>query len=814
MKYSVRLLFSFAFLLAFATFANAQQAIVKDGKSLAQIILSDHPTRMTKLAAEELQNHIEKITGAKLPISTSVDKEIPVQIYVGKSSYTDQLNITDAGLKNDAFRMVSGKNYLVLLGHDSEFTPKEPFMRDYPDAARAQKEWDKLTGETWGFPAGNLYKEYSDLLKIWDCDERGSLNAVYEYLRMQGVRWYLPDPLGEIIPKKSTLLLPQIDRTVIADFALRLPYQMGREFAHEAATREEVLWRLRLGETRAHDLIGEMGVGLSHGIAYVHSRKEVMDAHPEYYMLVGDQRDMKTMGEGRPCLSSQGLFEQNVKFVRAIFDIYDAPMVSVMPQDGYANLCSCDLCRDKGVSERGWEGQMSDYVWGYVNRVAQEVYKTHPNKKVSCFAYTTYKLPPEKIAQMSPNLVVGITQNCWLFGDPQERKKFDDLRQAWLAKLPQGSKQLIIYDYYLHASPRNKPGVPFFFPHRIAEDLHSLRDISMGEFIEVHRDKKGMASLGIDHLNLYITSRFWWDANQNVDALLDEYYTDYFGPARNEMKTFIEYCETNIADMDKHIEKIDRINELLAKAQSKVDADTVYGKRIAMIADYIKPMKALRDQLAVGRGNVPEALAFDRDPKQITLDGKLDDVFWEKQRVYKLSELQTGREPACPTEFRIGWASDALYIGIRCTDPDTQHLNIGTTKNEDTNLWNGDAVEILLETQSHQYYQIAFNPAGAMMDLDRKDGLNSLWNSGAQIATYTGDHFWSAEIRLPVAGDQQEVVDKLNGISGRKPIEAFPWYFNICRQRVRTKDTEASAFSPTGVASFHEVLKFAKLYVR
>ena len=51
------------------------------------------------------------------------------------------------------------------------------------------------------------------------------------------------------------------------------------------------------------------------------------------------------------------------------------------------------------------------------------------------------------------------------------------------------------------------------------------------------------------------------------------------------------------------------------------------------------------------------------------------------------------------------------------------------------------------------------------------------------------------------------------GVAGRKPSEAFPWYFNVCRQSFGEKGKEASAFSPTG-AGFQQPMKFAKLYMR
>lgn len=802
------------FVLASASPACSAPWLIKDGQAQSEIVISEKPPRMVRLAADELQTYLLRITGAKLLITTVPTAGCPVQIYVGRSPHTDRLGQTDAGLRHGAFRIVSGANFLVLLGHDSDFAPKEPYLNGYSDLPRLMQEWDRLTGEKWGFANGNLYKEFHGGLKIWQRDERGSLNAVYEFLRSLGVRWYLPDELGEVVPKTPSITLPEINKTIEPDFALRFPYQYMRMFGHEGTTREEALWQLRMGWNQAPDLIGDFGMGLSHGMNSVYERPEVRAAHPEYYVLFGGKRDELKVGQSRPCLSSEGLFQQNVKYVRTMFDILDVPLVSVMPQDGYVNLCECDLCRGKGTLERGWTGQISDYVWDYVNRVAREVYKTHPKKKVCCYAYGAYLLPPEKIKTLSPNILVGICQNRNLFHDPVERNKFDELRRAWLEKMPEGHRQLIINDYYLHLRPNASPHLPTFFPRAIARDLHVLKGISIGDFIEAYRDPKGINSLAVDHLNLYVTSRFWWDADQNIDKLLDEYYTEFYGPAREEMKALVNYSEANLMDMGKSAPKIGKALELLEQAQKKVEADSIYGRRLAYIAAYLKPMHDLRGQLAKGREHVPAAAAFERSKADIKIDGKLDDKFWDGLWVNQLSELQTGRSPYMGTSFRVGWAKDAVCFGIRCEDRNTKKLNIGTTRNEDPNIWNGDVVEVLLETQSHSYYQFAVNPAGAIIDLDRQRGLETLWSAGAQVGAYIGDGFWSVEIWIPVVGEQQATIDALHGVAGREPTLTYPWYFNVCRQRVRENDTEASAFSPTGSPSFHVLKKFGSLHVR
>ena len=62
--------------------------------------------------------------------------------------------------------------------------------------------------------------------------------------------------------------------------------------------------------------------------------------------------------------------------------------------------------------------------------------------------------------------------------------------------------------------------------------------------------------------------------------------------------------------------------------------------------------------------------------------------------------------------------------------------------------------------------------------------------------------------------EQQAEIDADNGVAGRKPGETYPWYFNVCRQRLRANGAEHSAFSPTGTTGFHELMKFGRLYVR
>jgi len=97
--------------------------------------------------------------------------------------------------------------------------------------------------------------------------------------------------------------------------------------------------------------------------------------------------------------------------------------------------------------------------------------------------------------------------------------------------------------------------------------------------------------------------------------------------------------------------------------------------------------------------------------------------------------------------------------------------------------------------------------------LDRAKGLDMLWSSGAEVASHIGKDGWSLEVRIPLLKRSDE-ARKGCGVSGRKPTETFPWYFNVCRQRIRGEERQLSAFSPTHKTTFHDIMKFARLFVR
>ena len=62
----------------------------------------------------------------------------------------------------------------------------------------------------------------------------------------------------------------------------------------------------------------------------------------------------------------------------------------------------------------GFNGWASDYIWGFTNRVARELQKTHPDKYLLQLAYGTYTWHPS--FPLEPNIAVDMclhTRNWW-----------------------------------------------------------------------------------------------------------------------------------------------------------------------------------------------------------------------------------------------------------------------------------------------------------------------------------------------------------------------------------------------------------------
>lgn len=813
------ILFSTLLFVALQPVPAAERLIVEKGEPRAEIVIAEKPARMTKLAARELQTALVKMTGATLPIVSERDPDKPA-ILVGVSASTEALGLSTDGLAHGAFRMASGPGWLALLGPDRDFVPIEPWGRNrsQSETDRVNAAWDAITGDTFWNAARDLHFRYHADLDVWDQDDAGTFNAVNEFLRDLGCRWFAPGELGEVIPKRDRVALPQVDRTVVPDFAVRRFVY----YTEHTGIGDKALWNLRLGLNHGAEILGFPQI--CHGSKFVIKREEMKKAHPGIYLMREGKRDTTHKGDGIPDLLSPVMFEKQVKHARAMFDHFHEPMHNIDLVDGYGGLTADDPAWMAQLTpERGWDGSMSDHVWGYLDRVARELYRSHPDRLVSALAYSAYTLPPLKIEKFSPNLALIEVRHRQEFWNEDLWNQRRTLRVEWLKKLPSG--KYLTWDYSTNSRPE-QAGRPVYYTRQIARDLRELKGISLGEQIEIYthpagkEDSFGYDEFAVEHLNLYLAARLYWDVDQDLDALLADYYTGYYGPAAAGMRAFIEHAEANWMHMGNDGAKIGESLALLAAAKATVDPDSLPGRRIRQIEDLTKPLHALGQQLSrksetdLDYRILETHQAAEKLMQTKPLDGRIDPAWWSEVRIAPLLPIiaNPAARPA-PGRFQILREGGVLHFGITCDEPGMKGLTISTTKNDDPAIFDGDHVLLLIETAMRPAYEIAINPAGAVYDADQAAGGRGVeWSSGAQIAVHRGEDRWSIEIRLPIVGEEAFTLDPTKGIAGAQPKELFPWRFNIGRVRVNGGKVECTAFSQTGKDDLRAPEKYAKLW--
>ncbi len=188
------------------------------------------------------------------------------------------------------------------------------------------------------------------------------------------------------------------------------------------------------------------------------------------------------------------------------------------------------------------------------------------------------------------------------------------------------------------------------------------------------------------------------------------------------------------------------------------------------------------------------------------IDGKLDDPEWSKvpvQRDFSLLECRNpgGRKPTAPTEFRLFADADAVYLGIRCFEPEMDQLR-ASVPDGDPNPWRDDVVEIFLspENSPANYYQFVVGAGGARWQMyfeekgvTKPDPYAPMWRA----AIFQGKDFWSVEIALPYRAFYMT----------RAKFRQNEWLVNVVRNR---RHAELSSWSRQ-VNGFHESELFRKL---
>jgi hypothetical protein len=490
--------------------------LVKDGKPTATIVVRDaaqkamaykptagvsgEPDAKVKLAADDLQKYVQKISGALLPIVAASQATTGPVILVGASERTAKL---DLKIPTGITRERVEEGYLLLAKGDVLVL------------------------------AGNDEGPYN-----------GTYFAVAEFLQRLGVRWYMPSDFGEIVPEKKDLALADVELRDKPSFRIRSWWShMSPQMAEQ-----EALWKLRNKMTLNPSAI-YVAPGDSTLNAYLPD-KELLKTHPEYFGKKPDGSIEPTM----PNLSHPEVPKLVAAKVKAALEKErkmtgkTPDSIGFSPDDGIPmdhtketmaiNQGFTDFTGREGVPS---EVSVSEEWFRFVNNVVTEVVKEYPDIIFTANGYANRHIPPEGV-KLHPNLSI-MYAPIWAdtlkpFNAPNSWH--GTLHGRTLKRWCELNKRVWIYGYNYNMLVTCLTPCPTV--RKLAHNLKQMRDWGVVGFA----DETRQAYMEHGITTYYIRARMEWNADLDVNATLDEFFTLWYGKAAKPAQAYWDALEERI----------------------------------------------------------------------------------------------------------------------------------------------------------------------------------------------------------------------------------------------------------------------------
>lgn len=490
-----------------------------DGQARCVIVLPDEPLALHRFAAQELQTHLQAMSGAEIVVVG--ESEAPVEgcrIFVGPTAAARAAGIDADALAPEAIRILTSGDDLFILGGDAI----GPGGRDDP---------------------------------MSEANQTGTLFAVYDFLQDRlGVRWLWPGETGTVIPERPTITIGAIDvaespqlqqrklrtgmRTSMIEELEASTGPLDRELAARLA-RDEQLWmrRMRMGRS----------LFINYGHAFTRWWEEYGAEHPEFFALNerGERAPIGPPDRIKLCVSEPTLPDFIVARWKERWeqDPIANRTLNACENDG-GGFCLCERCAAWDVPDyvqetpEGPEVILSDRYAKFWNEIARRVAAIDPQAYVAVYAYSRYRFPP-RATTLEPNIIVGFVPGV---GYPNSGESSASFRRDWQAWHDQASVLFLRPNWLggLHATP----SAPLY---RMADDFRFAA-------------ANGMIGTDFDSLSgqwlaqgpvYYLLARLHWDTEASTEELLGE-YLPAFGAAGPKVLEYFEYWNRYVtAEMPK-----------------------------------------------------------------------------------------------------------------------------------------------------------------------------------------------------------------------------------------------------------------------
>ena len=354
--------------------------------------------------------------------------------------------------------------------------------------------------------------------------ERGVLNGVYALCeQLLGARWYWAGDIGLELVGSPSDKFPEGRWSEQPAYVMRTLYPMNGDFGR----RNRLVSRYQF----------------NHNLAKVFT-PALYEKEPEVFAEVyGQRRRPKGSGgyDAQPDFSEPRAVEIAAAAALSYFEKHpERPSFSLSIND---NALFDDSAATRALVEpldyfRG-RPNYTDLVFGFMNAVAVKVFEEggawstpsgEPRYLTALAYYWTEQSPSFKL---HPRVMPVLTSDRAQWQDPAYRDEDKALIARWADS---GAERIATWDYYF--------GSPYPYPRQfnqwLVESLKYMGEQGVSVFFS-----QLPSSWGLDGCKAWLAAQLLWDPSRDAEALLDEYYSHFFGAAAEPMRQFYERAEAH-----------------------------------------------------------------------------------------------------------------------------------------------------------------------------------------------------------------------------------------------------------------------------
>lgn len=348
-------------------------------------------------------------------------------------------------------------------------------------------------------------------------ERRESIEAAAGWFLAQqtGAQWFIPGPLGEVVPRRAQLILPGGEETARPGFVHR-DLQATGPGAREWYGRNGLESRIEHG----HNLVGIFRPG-------------DFWRRPEMAPMRGGQRFIPAAGDQNwqpNFLSGAAVAHAAAVAVRA-FDANPGRIsYSLSTNDAVRYDDSAETLA--AVAPPRFFRHRPDYsnlVFGFTNAVAERVARHHPDRLLPAYAYYWCENTPD--FPVARNVVPVLTADRTRWSFPEFAAEDRALIERWCRS---GAEMVALYDYYY--------GAPFLVPrptiYAVKEVLPFAHRAGVrGFYAEMN------PNWALDGPKPWLAAQLLWSPERNPDELLETYYREFWAEAAEPMQRYFALCE-------------------------------------------------------------------------------------------------------------------------------------------------------------------------------------------------------------------------------------------------------------------------------